>query len=181
MNLGAVMAITSHYRQTSPVLRGAWVLETLLGTPVPPPPPNVPRARARRSARRTARRTPRRRSACGRRSCDHRVNPACSACHNLMDPIGFALENFDWTGRWRDKEFDGSAIDATRSAAVGREVRRPCGAAPGAAGPERGFPAAPHREAARLRARTQPAGWRQLHRAAARRQPAEETTTARER
>jgi hypothetical protein len=43
----------------------------------------------------------------------HRANPACSTCHNLMDSMGFAMEHFDWTGRWRDKEFDGSAIDAT--------------------------------------------------------------------
>ena len=55
----------------------------------------------------------------------HRVNPACSACHNLMDPIGFALENFDWTGRWRDKEFDGSAIDASGALPSGEKFNGP--------------------------------------------------------
>ncbi|MDQ1474382.1 MAG: hypothetical protein QOJ99_5862, partial [Bryobacterales bacterium] len=112
MNLGAVMAITSHYRQTSPVLRGAWVLDTLLGTPVPPPPPNVPAlepVKCEDNCVVTAK------TAVGMRQkiLSHRVNPACSACHNLMDPMGFAMEHFDWTGRWRDKEFDGSAIDTT--------------------------------------------------------------------
>ena len=55
----------------------------------------------------------------------HRVNPACSACHNLMDPIGFALENFDWTGRWRDKEFDGSPIDASGTLPSGEKFNGP--------------------------------------------------------
>lgn len=51
----------------------------------------------------------------------HRVNPACTACHNLMDPMGFALEHFDWTGRWRDNEFDGTAIDVTGSLPSGEK------------------------------------------------------------
>jgi mono/diheme cytochrome c family protein len=112
MNLGAVMAITSHYRQTSPVLRGAWVLDTLLGTPVPPPPPNVPPLADVKCDDNCAAMA---KTAVGMRQkiLSHRANPACSACHNLMDPMGFAMEHFDWTGRWRDKEFDGSAIDAT--------------------------------------------------------------------
>ena len=112
MNSGAVMAMTSHYRQTSPVLRGAWVLETMLGTPVPPPPLNVPPLEPVKCLENCAVEA---KTAVGMRQriLNHRVNPACTACHNLMDPIGFAMENFDWTGRWRDKEFDGSAIDAT--------------------------------------------------------------------
>ena len=109
---GAVMAITSHYRQTSPVLRGAWVLDTLLGTPVPPPPPNVPPLEPVKCLENCVDNA---KTAVGMRQriLDHRVNPACSACHNLMDPMGFALEHFDWTGRWRDAEFDGSAINAS--------------------------------------------------------------------
>ena len=126
MNSGAVMALTSHYRQTSPVLRGAWVLETLLGTPVPPPPPNVPPlepVKCLENCVETAK------TAVGMRQriLSHRVDPACSACHNLMDPIGFALENFDWTGRWRAKEFDGAAIDATGSLPSGETFDGPAG------------------------------------------------------
>ncbi|MDQ2945997.1 MAG: DUF1592 domain-containing protein [Acidobacteriota bacterium] len=115
INSGAVMAITSHYRQTSPVLRGAWVLENILGTAVPPPPPNVPPLE------------PVKQTAIGMRNkiLEHRANPSCSACHNLMDPIGFALENFDWTGRWRDREADGSAIDATGTLPSGEKFDGP--------------------------------------------------------
>jgi len=125
-NLGAVMAITSHYRQTSPVLRGAWVLDTLLGTPVPPPPPDVPPlapVKCEENCVVTAK------TAVGMREkiLAHRVNKSCSACHNLMDPIGFALENFDWTGRWRDKEFDGSAIDTSGTLPSGENFSGPTG------------------------------------------------------
>ena len=112
MNLGSVMAITSHYRQTSPVLRGAWVLDTVLGTPVPPPPPNVPPLEPV-TCKDNCAETGKTAVGMKQKILAHRVNPACSACHNLMDPMGFAMEHFDWTGRWRDQEFDGSPIDAT--------------------------------------------------------------------
>jgi hypothetical protein len=105
LGLAGVLGMTSHYEQTSPVLRGAWVLDTLLGTPVPPPPPNVPPLAAGDQV--TTDLTTR------QRVMQHRANPTCSACHRLMDPIGFGLENFDWMGRWRDKEADGKPIDAT--------------------------------------------------------------------
>jgi len=123
---GAVMAMTSHYRQTSPVLRGAWVLDTLLGTPVPPPPPNVPQLEAVKcddNCAVTAKTAVNMRQ----KILDHRANPACATCHQLMDPMGFALENFDWTGRWRDKEFDGSAIDASGSLPSGEKFNGPAG------------------------------------------------------
>jgi hypothetical protein len=97
--------MTSHYEQTSPVLRGAWVLDTLLGTPVPPPPPDVPPLEAGNAA--AAKLSTR------ERVLQHRDDPACAACHKLMDPIGFGLENFDWMGRWRDTEKDGRAVDAS--------------------------------------------------------------------
>ena len=121
---GAVMAMTSHYRQTSPVLRGAWVLDTILGTPVPPPPPNVPALEPVHCLENCAETA---KTAVGMRSkiLAHRANPSCSACHNLMDPIGFAMENFDWTGRWRDKEFDGSAIDTTGTLPSGEKFDGP--------------------------------------------------------
>lgn len=120
--MAATMAMTSHYRQTSPILRGAWVLETLLGTQIPPPPPNVPPldpVKCKDNCVETAR------TAVGMRQkiLEHRANPACSACHNLMDPIGFALENYDWTGRWRDTESDGSAIDASGSLPSGESFK----------------------------------------------------------
>ena len=94
------------------------------------------------------------------RILDHRVNPACSACHNLMDPIGFAMENFDWTGRWRDKEFDGSPIDASGALPSGEKFDGPAELRQVLLEQERRLPAAPDRQSARLRAGPQPAGWR---------------------
>jgi len=105
LGMAGVLGMTSHYEQTSPVLRGAWVLDTLLGTPVPPPPPDVPPLDA--GGKSTARLSVR------ERVLQHRADPACSACHRLMDPIGFGLENYDWMGRWREREKNGQAIDAT--------------------------------------------------------------------
>ena len=103
LGMASVLALTSHYRQSSPVLRGAWVLDTLLGTPVPPPPPDVPPLEKSKSeAGMTIKQI------LGR----HRADPACSTCHNLMDPIGYGLENFDWMGRWRDDD-KGHPVDAS--------------------------------------------------------------------
>jgi hypothetical protein len=107
--------MTSRYEETSPVLRGAWVLETLLGTPVPPPPPDVPPLKTQSGAKRTMR----------ERLAEHRDNPACSACHKMMDPIGFGLENFDWMGRWRDKEAGGQPVDAAGEMPSGEKFNGP--------------------------------------------------------
>jgi len=105
LGMAGILGMTSHYEQTSPVLRGAWVLDTLLGTPVPPPPPNVPPLEpGDRSAVKISTRE---------KVLQHRSDPACSACHRLMDPIGFGLENFDWMGRWREQETGGKPIDAS--------------------------------------------------------------------
>jgi mono/diheme cytochrome c family protein len=101
---GALHLVTSHPDRTSPVLRGKWLLENILGTPPPPPPPNVPALpdrRARGGPPRSVR----------QRLEQHRSNPVCAACHAPMDPLGFALEHFDVTGRWRDTD-GGLAIDA---------------------------------------------------------------------
>ena len=88
------------------------MLDTLLGTPVPPPPPNVPALEPVKCLDDCVNKA---QTAVGMRQriLDHRANPSCTACHRIMDPIGFAMENFDWTGRWREKEFDGSPIDAS--------------------------------------------------------------------
>ncbi len=104
LGMASVLAMTSHYKAGSPVLRGAWVLDTLLGTPVPPPPPDVPPLEpVGKSAHGTMR----------AQLVKHRENPACATCHNLMDPIGFGLENFDWMGRWRDNDTNGQPVDAS--------------------------------------------------------------------
>ena len=116
IGLGSVLAMTSHYSQTSPVLRGAWALETLLGTPVPPPPPNVPPLDNDRKLREMTVRQKLER---------HRADPACAACHKLMDPIGFALENFDWMGRWRDKESNGKPLDISGTLPSGEKFTGP--------------------------------------------------------
>jgi len=99
---GAVLLVTSNSDRTSPVLRGKWVLENILGTHPPDPPPNVPPLKPNPS---TGPQTMRQRME------EHRSNPACAGCHKMMDPIGFALENFDGTGKWRTREA-GQKLDA---------------------------------------------------------------------
>ncbi|HWB98311.1 MAG TPA: DUF1592 domain-containing protein [Bryobacteraceae bacterium] len=116
LGLGGVLAMTSRYKETSPVLRGAWVLDTLLGTPVPPPPPNVPELKNDAVAQKMTMR---------QKLAAHRANPACASCHRLMDPIGFGLENFDWMGRWRDKEENGAPVDASGELPSGAKFRGP--------------------------------------------------------
>jgi hypothetical protein len=101
---GSILLATSYANRTSPVLRGKWVLENILGTPPPAPPPGVPPLKEARSEDRVP--TMRERMA------QHRDNPACSSCHMLMDPIGLSLENFDAIGRWRTKGEDGAPVDA---------------------------------------------------------------------
>jgi len=113
LGLASVLAMTSHYKQGSPVLRGAWVLDTLLGTPVPPPPPDVPALPAMKKLE-TA---PTMRAVLAQ----HRADKACAACHNIMDPIGLALENFDWMGRWRDREPNGQPVNARAEMASGEK------------------------------------------------------------
>jgi hypothetical protein len=99
---GSILAVTSYANRTSPVLRGKWVLDNFLGSPPPPPPPNVPALPDRGSQGQVL--------TVRQRMEQHRANPACAGCHSRMDPIGFALENFDAIGRWRTTDA-GSAID----------------------------------------------------------------------
>ncbi len=94
---GSILTVTSYATRTSPVIRGHWILENLLGTPPPPPPDNVPALKDNDNTVSAA--LPVR-----ERLMQHRADPNCSACHNLMDPVGFSLENFDAIGRWRDLE-----------------------------------------------------------------------------
>ena len=112
---GSVLTLTSHANRTSPVLRGKWVMEVLLGTPPPPPPPDVPELDA------TAEASEGRFLTVRERLEQHRANPSCNSCHRFIDPIGLALENFDVTGTWRVRDsgtpvetlgelYDGSAI-----------------------------------------------------------------------
>jgi hypothetical protein len=98
---GGILTSTSYPNRTSPVLRGKWILDTLLGSPPPPPPPDVP---ALPEAGATGKILSVR-----ERLSEHRKNPACAGCHSRMDPLGFALENLDATGRWRTAESTGPA------------------------------------------------------------------------
>ena len=92
---GGILMVTSYPDRTTPVLRGFWVLENLLGMPPPPPPPNVPELEAK---------APDGRVMSMREQMEtHRQNPACAVCHVRMDPLGFALENFDAIGRYRTR------------------------------------------------------------------------------
>ena len=102
---GSLLTITSYPNRTSPVLRGKWLLENVLGVPPPPPPPDVP-ALPDKSA------TGQRQSVRARLE-EHRRNPACATCHAQMDPLGFALEQFDAVGKWRTADEAGKAIDAS--------------------------------------------------------------------
>jgi hypothetical protein len=116
---GSILTLTSYGTRTSPVLRGKWILENLLSSPPPPPPPNVPALEATtddgqpRSMREAME--------------QHRANPACASCHKRMDPLGFALENFDAIGRWRTLSESKTPIDATGQLPDGTQFEGPTG------------------------------------------------------
>jgi mono/diheme cytochrome c family protein len=100
---GGILLVTSHADRTSPVVRGKWILDNLVGAPPPPPPPEVPPLPDSPAAKPLTMRA---------RMAQHRANPVCAACHKAMDPMGLALENFDAVGAWRIEE-NGEAIDAS--------------------------------------------------------------------
>ena len=102
---GSILTATSYPTRTSPVLRGNWVLEHILGAPPPPPPPDVPALPDRGEGGRLA--------SVRERLEQHRENPVCASCHARMDPLGFALEHFDAIGKWRAAGAAGASIDAT--------------------------------------------------------------------
>ena len=96
MGQASILSVTSNPTRTSPVKRGKWVLEQLLGTPPPPPPPGVPDLKDEHGAQLTG--------TLRQRMEQHRANPNCATCHAKMDPLGFGLENFDAVGAWREKD-----------------------------------------------------------------------------
>jgi hypothetical protein len=102
---GSILAVTSYATRTSPVIRGVWVLNNIFGAPPPPPLPNVPALDGSVPANLPVR----------QRLGVHRSNPVCANCHRTIDPVGFALENFDAVGRWRDQEGESGPIDVSGS------------------------------------------------------------------
>jgi hypothetical protein len=114
---GSVLTVSSYATRTSVVLRGKWVLETLLNSPVPPPPPDVPTLDEAGAVNAASLR---------QQMEKHRSNAICASCHARMDPLGFGLENFDAIGRWREKDGD-AAIDASGTLPDGRVFQGPPG------------------------------------------------------
>jgi hypothetical protein len=114
----SVLTLTSHANRTSPVLRGKWVMEVLLGSPPPPPPPGVPDLDETNEAKEGRMLTTRERMEM------HRANPQCKSCHTFMDPIGLALDNFDVTGQWRIRE-NGVALDTKGTFYDGTDISTP--------------------------------------------------------
>ena len=117
---GSILMLTSVADRTSPVQRGKWVMQVLLGTPPPPPPPNVPALEDTRAA------AGQRVLSVRERMEEHRKNPACNSCHRVIDPLGLALENYDVTGRWRIKD-NGAPVDAAGELYDGSAIEGPEG------------------------------------------------------
>jgi Protein of unknown function (DUF1592)/Protein of unknown function (DUF1588)/Protein of unknown function (DUF1587)/Protein of unknown function (DUF1585)/Protein of unknown function (DUF1595) len=115
----SILAVTSYPNRTAPTIRGKWVLEQLLGSPPPPPPPNVPSLKDDATTQKLTMRE---------RMEQHRANPTCAACHRKMDPLGFALENFDGLGGWRVSTAPGAGpIDASGALPDGTPFNGPAG------------------------------------------------------
>lgn len=117
---GSVLVLTSHADRTSPVLRGKWVMDVLLGTPPPPPPPNVPELGQTKTVENGKALSVRERMEI------HRASAACSSCHRMIDPIGLALEHYDPTGLWRIRDAD-SLVDSDTQLWDGTKVNSPTG------------------------------------------------------
>jgi mono/diheme cytochrome c family protein len=114
---GSILTGTSRANRTSPVIRGKWILDNIFGTPPPPPLPNVPELKEERNP---AKVLPMR-----EQMAQHRANPVCASCHAQMDELGFALENFDAIGEWRDADAAGSRIDASATLPDGTKFKGP--------------------------------------------------------
>jgi hypothetical protein len=116
LGMSAVLAVSSYPYRTSPVLRGAWILDSILGTPPPPPPPNVPALEEGHAGAPP--------KSVRERLTQHRANAVCASCHNRIDPLGFALENYDAVGRWREDD-GGKPVDASGELPDGTKFRGP--------------------------------------------------------
>jgi hypothetical protein len=116
---GSILTVTSYATRTSPVVRGKWLLENIFGAPPPPPPDDVPALKEndRNEQPRSVR----------ERMEQHRRSPACAACHVQMDPLGFALENFDGIGKWRSTTEAGTPVDASGALPDGTKLDGPSG------------------------------------------------------
>ena len=112
---GALLATTSYPDRTSPVLRGKWLLNNIFGLPVPPPPPGVDTNLVEIKPGAPP-------SSIRERLAEHRQNPSCNSCHSVIDPLGFALENFDVIGGWRTLDDSGKPVDASGTTASGAKV-----------------------------------------------------------
>jgi hypothetical protein len=117
---GSILVLTSVADRTSPVMRGKWIMEVLLGSPPPPPPPNVPALEATKGTANGKTLTVRERME------EHRKNPQCASCHRVIDPMGLALENFDVTGKYRIKDA-GAPVDAAGVMYDGTKLDGPAG------------------------------------------------------
>ncbi len=112
----SILSVTAYPNRTSPVQRGKWILTNILGTPPTPPPPNVPELKETSDGGKP--------QSLRERMEAHRANAVCAGCHKVMDPIGFALENFDAVGRWRTTD-DGAKIDPSGTLFNGAQVDGP--------------------------------------------------------
>ena len=127
---GSILTVTSYSTRTSPVLRGKWILDNILGMPPPPPPPDVPELEENSAEGKVL--------SMRERMAHHRTNAVCAACHSKMDPLGLSLENFDAVGKWRTNDDNGTPIDASGSFVDGTSFT-------GAAGLQRALVAQPGR------------------------------------
>jgi hypothetical protein len=116
LGMPAVLAVSSYPYRTSPVLRGAWILDSVLGTPPPPPPPNVPALEEAHDGAGP--------KSVRERLTQHRANAVCASCHSRIDPLGFALENFDPIGRWRTED-GGKPVDSSGELTDGTKFEGP--------------------------------------------------------
>jgi Protein of unknown function (DUF1592)/Protein of unknown function (DUF1588)/Protein of unknown function (DUF1587)/Protein of unknown function (DUF1595)/Protein of unknown function (DUF1585)/Planctomycete cytochrome C len=114
---GGILMVTSYANRTSPVKRGKWLLENILNAPPPPPLPNVPSLKENSAGSKP--------QSVRERLEEHRANPACAGCHKIMDPLGFALENFDAVGQWRANSEAGTPIDASGELLDGTKLDGP--------------------------------------------------------